>query len=253
MSLFTVIPVSSSRTDLPIINAADIESLKDFKIETDAYAQYSFGASSASLTSLINNQSLTLVSSASNTNVPTYSQNYLSFNSGRGTYLATNLTDNSSLTGFTLSAVVRVPTQTLTTTGLYGLMGIWSASSYGAIAYCRNGKINCAASAGQVHTETINQRFDKWMHITLSIDNVARTLTLTSVIDNVMTTNSYALTSRVYSDAVIGLGNMFVAGTTYMLADCAELIVFNKSVTAAEITAVYQRTKKRMAIKNIVI
>lgn len=253
--LFTVLPITLSRSDLAQIDLSQAEDLSDYSIEPSAYAQFNFNKASADVLNSINNSKLlSLITNAANANRPVYNQNHLSFKSGRGTFLQSDLIDNSSLSGFTLSAVVRIPTQTFTTTN-YGIMGAWNASSIGAITYLRDtNKIIAMATPSQSHREAATIVYDKFIHLNFIVDNTNKKFKVISTIEGVSSEFSFDITAaRTFSDIGLILGNGFVSGSTYMTADYSEFLLFNKALSGTEISQIYSRAKKRSADKGIVI
>lgn len=253
MTVFTVLPMSLSRTDLLQIDLNQAVELSDYRLEPNAYAQFDFNNTDDRVLQSVNsNKSLNLVTASTNTNRPIYNEDYMSFNSGRGTFLQTDLIDNSSLSGFTLSAVVRIPAVVLPTP-ITAIFGLWSKASLGAMLYFRNNKLNLAASAGLTHRELTNPVFDSWMHLTLSVDNVAKRVSALIVANQQVLEFSYALTSREYADVALILGNAAIAGSTYLNADYSEFIIFDRALSSIDTTQLYRRAKKRSADKGIVI
>lgn len=251
--LFTVLPISLSRTDLLQIDLSQAEDLSDHTMEGSAYAQFDFNNTDDRVLQSVNSKkSLNLVTAPTNTNRPIYNENYISFNSGRGTFLQTDLVDNASINGFTLSAVVRIPAVTLPSS-LAAIFGVWTGASSGAMLYFRNNKLNLAASAGQTNKELIDPVFDSWMHLTLSVDNVAKRVSALIVANQQVLEFSYALTSREYADAALILGNATLAGSTYLNADYSEFVVFKTALSVAEMMQLYNRAKTRSADKGIVV
>lgn len=252
MTVFTVLPISLARNDLETVNLQDATDLSDYRFESTAYGQWNFNKSNSDvLKSIINNKTLT-VATGSNTNIPIYNADHIDYTSGNSAYLQTDLPDSNGKSGYTISTVVRIPVQSMTSS-LRAIFGQWTASATGSMMYFRNGKLDVAVTTGLVNHEIIDTVYEQWMFLALSVDNVNKKVICKVKIGAFEFEQEFSLTSRTYSNVNHILGNGVLGAANLLRAQYSEYVVFDKALSHLELGLLLGRTIKRSASKSIVI
>ena len=244
-SIFTMLPFSVSNSALPQLAAADYELLVNY--EPDAWGHWNFGTSSASLTDLTQGKALTLAGTT-----PTYNSNGVVIAGGLNSGLVSGLVDGDERT---FCAVIKVPSLSSYTGALIagilsdtqGFAGfITKASSLYSLLPIARGATGIAQNAA---TGTVQ---DEYVFIALSWSNATKTIN--KFFGGRISASQTSTTSKTNSSSNLGFGNISYTNTSYHSPiEICEGILYDKALSLSEISAVYNRSKNRMAAKGITL
>jgi hypothetical protein len=244
--LFARLPFSVADPSLAVIPAADITNLVPY--ELNAWEHWMFGSDVSCLTGLKNSRVLTPQGAA-----PTYSANYLTLTGTYGNALRSTFLDSNAQT---LAAVIQRPAD-LAGGKLGVLLGTISGAASGSGAYWSSPH----TLTGLIRTLT---------GLTLGPPGVSGDWIFVAFAEKGTTTTS----SKLYCGAVgesaaadagpktlsakyvaLGCGDYNIASTTAGVPDLpvAEMVLFDKTLTSAELGGLYARAKVRMAQRGITV
>lgn len=244
-SIFTMLPFSVSNSALPQLAATDYELLVNY--EPDAWGHWNLGTSSASLTDLTQGKALTLAGTA-----PTYNSTGVVIAGGLNSGLVSGLIDGNERT---FCAVIKVPSLTSYAGALIagiisdtqGFAGfITKASSvYSLLPLVRGATgITQNAATGTVENE--------YVFVALSWSNATKTIN--KFFGGRISTSQTSTTSKTNSSSNLGFGNIAYTSASYHSPiEICEGILYDKALSLTEISAVYSRSKNRMAAKGITL
>jgi hypothetical protein len=244
-SIFTMLPFSVSNSALPQLAATDYELLVNY--EPDAWGYWNFGTSSASLTDLTQGKALTLAGTA-----PTYNSNGVVIAGGLNSGLVSGLIDGDERT---VCAVIKVPSLTSYAGALIagiisdtqGFAGfITKASSLYSLLPIVRGATGIAQNAA---TGTVQ---DEYVFVALSWSNATKTIN--KFFGGRISASQTSTTSKTNSTSNLAFGNVSYTNASYHSPiEICEGILYDKALSLSEISAVYSRSKNRMAAKGITL
>ena len=244
-SIFTMLPFSVSNSALPQLAATDYELLVNY--EPDAWGHWNFGTSSASLTDLTAGKTLTLAGTA-----PTYNSNGVVIAGGLNSGLVSGLVDGNERT---FCAVIKVPSLASYAGALIagiisdtqGFAGfITTASSVYSLLPIVRGATGITQNTA---TGTVQ---DEYVFVALSWSNATKTLN--KFFGGRISASQTSTTSKTNSSSNLGFGNISYTNSSYHSPiEICEGILYDKALSLSEISAVYVRSKQRMATKGITL
>lgn len=252
-NLFTMLPFAVVNASLPVIPSGDITLLTE--LEPDAYEHWIFDNSSASLSGLLKSTPLTAQSTA-----PTYSSKYLSISGNEGAGLLTPLTESEGQTD-TIAVVFKYTTAA---NGIVIPFGSLAKSADAALGGCSPflsaaPRTLYSTARGAAGISTLNSG-DTIAASTWRFLCVSRKLTASGTYKVLKGTSTVRESSGDYSAYVpagsgrkIGLGSLYYNSEAGNTLDFAEAVVFNRALSAAEMSALYLRAQARMAARGITI
>lgn len=244
-NIFTMLPISVSNSTLPVLSPSDYELLVNY--EPDAWGHWLFGVSSSSLIDLTAGKTLTLAGTE-----PTYNSNGVVIAGGLNSGLVSGLIDGDERT---FCAVIKVPSLTSyagaliagiisDTKGFAGL--ITKATSVYSLTPLVRGATGIIQNAA---TGTVQ---DEYVFVALSWSNATKTLN--KFFGGRISTSQTSTTSKTNSSSNLGFGNIAYSNASYHSPiEICEGILYDKALSLSEISAVYNRSKNRMAAKGITL
>lgn len=246
--LFHRLPFSVTDPTLTQLNPADVEALGGS--EFGAFGHWTLGGTSASLTDP-NGAALTAQGT-----LPTYSSNYLTIPATAGNALISGLSDSLALEN-TICAVVRKAVGNTTDF----LMGNFSnaAGNKGGGFSVTSGASYPRAMAGWSIGVGPNAALPGfsfttgWQFVAMSRDFRAVSKPVKFLLGGTTAYEaSFTGTYTLPPDPRLALGNMAYSLSSGTM-DAAEFIVFPRALTATELTAVYNRSKARAAVRGLTV
>jgi len=244
-NIFTMLPISVSNSTLPVLSPSDYELLVNY--EPDAWGHWLFGVSSSSLIDLTAGKILTLAGTA-----PTYNSNGVVIAGGLNSGLVSGLIDGNERS---FCAVIKVPSLTSYAGALIagiindnqGFAGlITNATSVYSLTPLVRGATGITQNAA---TGTVQ---DEYVFVALSWSNATKTLN--KFFGGRISTSQTSTTSKTNSSSNLGFGNITYSNASYHSPiEICEGILYDKALSLAEISAVYSRSKNRMAAKGITL
>lgn len=245
-SMFLRLPFDVARTDLPVLNSADITTIAP-EVEADSYAHWILSGATP-LTSL--NAVSKLLTQQGGATAPTLNSDSVTLPLVAGSQLESDLADTGN---FTLCGVFKTNSTTAfagtaSSTGTAGVnLFITGGGGYVTIRNASGTPINSLTPAAAA-TST----YAFWA---LSVDAVNLKATLTIAKDGVVST-----IDKVYTPAYSGSTKTLAIGNS-QIADIgavntvttAEFILYDKALSAAQHAQVYERTRKRMSLRGITV
>lgn len=251
-SLFTMLPFSVSNPALPVIPGADFERLSE--LEVGAYEHWLFDNGAASLYGGLNGRALTAQSDPA-----TFSDSYLSISGNEGKAL---LTDMGEVAGQkdTICVVFRYSTTSGVVIPFGSLAKTAEAALGGGCPYIANAGRDILLQYRPTNINSIDTGKDApastWLFMAVSrdmaTDGVVRTLVGGQTQHSITVTNVAAYIPA-GSGRKIGLGSAYYNAATGVTLDFAEAVLFDRALSAAELTDVYTRAKARMAERGITV
>lgn len=261
MSLFTILPISVDDATLPVIPAGDIEFFGEG--ELSAYAHWLLGGSQTSLADIVNDRTLSLQSASY---PPTYSQNYITHSLTTGRGLLSGLTEPATSGGYTLCRVQRIFAGVGTPCITSGTLGqtpnpvtggsTWFFPEEGGGA-TRPVGLTYRGPFSSLDTG-MDITLGDWFFVATSFSyanwNSAQIKVLKGQAGSAATFQAGpSATAYTPSASPIALGNAYYPGSTAGNIDTAEFLLFDSALTLAELSAIYERSKVRMARRGIAI
>lgn len=229
---------------LPTIDSGDQEGF--LNLELAAAEHYLLGGNSDSLVSLQGAELTPLASSHS------FSSGYMTIT---GDLEGLTMETNES-TDQTFCAVVRV--SNLATNKNVILGTAQTGPSAGSMLHTQaDGKFNYfgyRASGSTAIEITPPSPNDKWWFVAAIESSVGSVLNATLYVGGVSSTAVVAATAKAVSSNKMAIGNGYFPDATYDDdIDIAEAILFSDVLTIAELDAVYERSKARLAARGITV
>lgn len=249
MHLFTRLPISVSGP-LPVIPDADITYLTGY--EPDSYDHWVFDSGSAnSLVGLNRQRPLT----AQAPGAIVYSDRYLTLSSAVGNGLMSGLEDVAQAK-YTMCAVVREPAPQ--GTGVKTIFGTYAAANNQTVlsvaspnrkAYVNYSGLPQAAMEPVVAAGT-------WYFVATSLDfgpGTSSAHSLKSMVGGSSPVSLAGTGAHTPSGLKLTLGNGWYGAGAAGTLQFAEFILYDRALSAAELQAVYVRSKGRMAASGITV
>lgn len=234
---FTV-PASTGGT----IDPALVTQMFPSSAEPLAVAHWLLGRDNLSRIDLFSDQPLSVVGAA-----PTNNAGYISIPAGSNGLLS----DYDETATQTICSV----TKKISSPSVHSIMGTWPASgdAFGSLVYALSGDYSLVtkniggSAAGVAQTITVPGSAGDWIFIAMAHTTTGRT-------GFVGGGTSYTATGTrpLVAGNPIGLGKQGSVTVPSGL-DAAEFIVFDTALTAAEMAAVYLRSKARLAARGITV
>lgn len=234
--MFSIYPPSGNPKSLGIVQYSEIDFL--LKPEAGAYEHWILDRKAASLTGLLNGRMLTAQGAA-----PVYANGYLSLLTAQGNALLTPKADNREQT---MCVVARQlaggAVKTLAGTRVSGVSG----SSIFSTSNNLFGNQQPSFQIGPIAETT-----GAWQFTALS--ETAQPGTTTNVLyrGGVVPVTLSGGSLKIASSSMVALGNGYAAGAAGLSQQFAEFILFDRALSIAELKAVYERTRQRMAMRGI--
>lgn len=254
MSLFTRLPIAVNDLSLPVIASADIEIL-GVNYELDSYEHWAFNTGDAGALIGLNKQRALTVQAA----VAAYASNYLSLSSVMGNALLSDLDDLASAK-VTMCAIVREPSPQAT--GIKPLFGTVVASPaannltfLSGAGAARKTYASYSGFAASLDTTAVAAA-DAWYFVGTSLDFVASPgtgHTMKTLVGGTPVLEAAGNASHLASGRKWALGNGWYSSASAGNLHFAEFILYDRALSAAELQAVYQRSKARMALQGHVV
>lgn len=246
-NLITMLPFSVSNPALPVIPEADIIRLNPW--ESDSYAHWLFGGDSGSLTDGVNGRALTVPGSA-----PSYSSKHLTVAQNFGNGLRSGLMETATQR-VTMACVVRDPG---TITGIAIPFGTLDAS-HGIAPFRNSAGSNIFLTARTVNNMNsgvtgLAMTANSWLFIAMALDFSAATKDCT-----ILRGGSAAVTLSGTGTLVPQTAGGFALGASYYASsavqnlDFAEAVLFDRTLSPAELGNLYIRSKNRMAARGLTV
>lgn len=237
-----------SQRNLPVLsNIDDIIYVEQY--EMDAFGHWIFDDKNP-LLSKSNAATLTVQTGA--TIAPEYAASYVKLSAGMGNALMTSLQDTAGT--FTLVALIQPES-----TSLLNVMGTLGANTptpvTGAGIFTSANKVCSTVRGGTASLDTqLTLDPSKPVLVAFSVDNVAKTISMLTSQNGVIQTATGVISAYAPSTASIGIGNSRYSTSAAfdpLKTKFYEAIVYNKSLTMAQLQAVAARSKKRMQNRGI--
>lgn len=236
------IPAATGR-GTPEINAADLSLI--YAPEAGAYGHWLFGPDADGKETLVGPGTLTNQSTA-----PTYSTAHASIASRRS--LLTNISD-SATRSLSMCAVFRIPAAGMS--GINPLLGnLISGVTAGRSIYTSTGSLIFRVGGASNSPLGLTLSADKWYFLAFSHDPTVSTDSLRVVVGG-----SDGISQNYNSAGIVpGPNNFAIGDPAYNSAgsktvDYAEAIVFDETLTIAQMKAIYRRSAMRMSARGITI
>lgn len=254
MSLFTRLPVTISNQTLPLVSEADVQYLVDY--EPTSYDHWIFDKGGvAGLTGRNQGKLLTPQSDA-----PAYSGAHLTLNTASGKALLTDLEDSAAPQD-TICAIFR-PQVSAGMHFPFGCLGE-TGNNTGGGPYLqgtepsRNIFLTYRINVASAVNTGVPVAGGNWYFLAVSRNFAAgagaKALTMLLGGQSPYVLSNSLLYGRAASPRKQALGNPYYAAAGAGSMDFAEFVVFNKALSAAELAAVYARSKARMAARGITV
>ena len=246
--LFTMLPFSVSNPSLTAIPPEDIELL--YPYENGAYGHWLLGGSSSSLADGVNGRALTVGG-----DTPTYETGYLTVSQASGNGLASDLADDSAALVVTICAVVR---RNAVSAGVWFPFGNLSTPTDGIAPYASAGGNLLITGRGLTGLNGTNTGKtwpeDVWVFMAMSIDFASGTKAVKFLrggesVFETAPTGTYVPNT----DAPFALGGKYYSTALAVDLDFAEFILFGDAKSAADLSAIYARSKIRLASRGITV
>lgn len=243
--LFTRLPFAVSSGSLPVIPADDVESLVPYE---DAYDHWIFDKGDATgLTGRINGKLLTLQA-----NAPTYSAKHVSLPAAAGNALLTDRPDAVDSVD-TVCAVVRLSVAS----GIQTPIGTLDAGSGGGPFFSGAAprRVFSSYRHGVASLEIANPVADGgvWYFVSVSRNFAGAAKSLIHLIGGFAAVAAAPGTYTPRAGGNVAMGNAYYASAAVGTMDFGEFIYFDRALSAAELQAVYERSKERMTASGIVV
>lgn len=243
MSLFSVLPITVNDPTLPVLQMADVNAFDG--LEFSAFDHWIFDeGSAAGLTGKRNALALTPLGTS-----PTYSSNYITMSTATGKGLASTLIDDGR--NWTGCAVVR--TASSGTQLLFGTMGSSTGGSPFFSGADPNHKLfnTFRGMLSSDDTGQVAPTGSYWYFVACSLDADGKSVK--TLVGGGAGDVSTSATSYVSSGNAIALGNGYYTTGSAANMDFAEFILFDRALNAADLTAIYNRSKARLAERGITV
>lgn len=246
MSIFQKLPFADPYDGAIILPMGDVSPIFPAPLpdpESDALAQWEFGPGSASLLSLVNSQSLTPVSSS---NLPHYSDNFLTLVSGGLYGLSSEIPDTGP--AWTHWAVVQYKTSggvlfgTSTSDSGAGGGMLWINSSNGYLTSTIRG---FSSGIAKVPSGIVD---GNWIFVALSMSSTGMIIYIANS-DVVTVSGTYfaPTTTRYHT---VGNGN-HAGANFYPGLNHAAHGIHSSSKTITQLDGIYKRVKQRLSSRGI--
>lgn len=251
--LFTRLPFVVIDADLPVIPASDIKTFVDYEVDSAPYDHWLLSGSSAALTGRVAGKMLTPQSVA-----PTYLSTHAVIDGRTGKGLLTDLTDSAAQS---MAIIIKRPADM--PTGLQLLFGSIDGGTGSAGYFEDTGagdKMTCNVRgwSGTIIKPSLRLpgAVGAWMFLAVSELSGSGSSSATVFAGGSPDGNSATLTvaaNKVLTDRKIGLGNAFLASGLGLNLEVAEFMVWNRPLSVADLTDVYDRAKVRMAGRGLTL
>ena len=249
MTLFTRLPISVAAS-LPILSESDIAYFSG--LEDSAYEHWIFDKGGVGgLTGRVKGKVLTVQSDA-----PTYAANSLAMMGSVGKGLLTDLIDAAGAKRTVFAVVqdtiagtsIKVPFGTLDTTGAGtgGLPFFSGTVPTRGVFTTYKGLTNSANSGAVISNAT-------WHFLAISLDAASASKSVTTLVGGQAVNVATSAGPYAHSGRAIALGNGYYLTGHASLMNFAEFGVYDRALTAADLAAVYARSKARMAARGITV
>ena len=247
MYLFTMLPISVDDPSLPVIPAGEVSQLYS-DLENDAFEHWVFDKSgTGNLVGGLNGTQLSIQNAA-----PTHQENYLTLNTASGNSIRMLEFNDSAEAQDTLCIVARTSTAGARLGGMWPKGGMYAdlAGEYRAIHFLDGAPL---ATLRLISTTSIGG----WVFMAFARDFRATVREWTAVIGSETKEASYAegvtYTPGTFSGALMALGNANDQNGAAGTADFAEMIVYDRKLSLAELLEVKERSIARMAARGITL
>ena len=252
MSLFTRLPIAINDLSLPVIASADIEIL-GMDYELDSYDHWAFNTGDAGALVGLNKQRV-LTPQAS---VAAYGLNYLSLSTVSGNALLSDL-DEAALGKYTLCTIVREPSPQ--PTDIKPLFGTVVASPLANNLTFLSGsgaarKVFTSYSGFTSSLDTMAAMAgDAWYFVATAVDFKGDSShTMKTLVGGTTPLEVAGIGAHFASGRKWALGNGWYSSAVAGNLHFAEFILYDRALSAADLQAVYQRSKARMALQGLVV
>lgn len=242
MTIFTRLPITVSNPNLAVIPTNNIKYLATN--EYGAYEHWVFDRGATSLTGLVNSRALTVQGAT-----PTYNSNNLSLSKSFGNGLISPKDESRNMTMCFVYKVSEVSGINNTLAGTRGNFGTAGSFMFGTVASGVSQLYSNQTPAFQAGPLTVSN--GTWVFAALSEDDSAGTMTDTVFVGGGASSTLTGGTLKTVSTNKVALGNAYTTDANAGTQQFAEFIIFDRSLTVAEIADVYGRSKKRMAALGI--
>lgn len=252
--LFTRLPFVVIDADLPVIPASDIKTFVDYEVDSAPYDHWILSGSSASLAGKLVGSLLTPQSSA-----PTYLGTHVVIDGHTGKGLLTDLTDSAAQS---MAIIIKRPADiTLSKLQLLfgaidagtGSTGYFEGIGAGSVMTC-----NLRGWSGLVTKPSLRLpgATGDWMFLAVSESSGLGSSTGTVFAGGSADGNSATLTqplNKSLTSRKLGLGSAYLAGGLGLNLEVAEFLLWNRTLSVAELGQVYGRAKERMAGRGLTL
>ena len=252
---FLRLPFAVADLSLPKISAADVEQYVPYEVESSPYEHWILKGAGSSLVGLKNGRALTPQST-----LPIYQPGYVDITSEIGKALLTDMTDAAAQT---LVLIMKRPTLPVNSEvqiigGAIDTVGS-GVTSTGSGMYAQGTTptsltLNIRGGSGLLLTNTPGAVGD-WMMAAFAEQSDATALSGTSYAGGASTnkTTSWAGTSKRVSTRKIAVGNGYYGSGMITTLSLAEVILYDRALSVAELDAVYARAKARMESRGLTL
>lgn len=252
---FLRLPFSVPDGSLPVISASDVELYIPYEVESSPYDHWILKGSSASLVGLKSGRVLTPQST-----LPTYQPGYLNMTSEVGKALLTDMTDAAAQTVVVIlkRPVLPINSEVQILAGAIDTVGSGAAST-GSGIYVQGTTsasltLNIRGGSGLLLT-TAPGAVGDWTMVAFGEQSDATSLAGTSYAGGAATnkTTSWPGVAKRVSTRKIAIGNGYYGSGVISALSIAEVLLYDRALSVAELDAVYARAKVRMASRGLTL
>lgn len=242
--------VYSGNDDLPVIPESDIQRY-EAPFEVDAYDHWALNGADSSLVGLVNSHVLDKVG----TTIADSGTFSMTVNTSVKNGLRSDKIDSRVQTQCAVIRVNALPTNSSAVAMLMGAFG----TSVGSGVFIDNTNTlrrNFRPSVSVVDEISVVGLDNKWLFIAFSENGTASTMSSTLMLGgDTPSLLTRATGAKSASSLGIGVGQVDYSapGTSGIVLNVAEYIVYERALSDAELLAVYGRSKKRLADRGFVI